>query len=209
MRLLCGALLVAANSVAAASCGTRPAEQKPAVYVPPVGQSAAAERIVLTRAEIQRALAMGYFVGPVTTILNVHSQLHYGDYRWDDFGEPPGRVWISIDLHRQLLSVFRGPNEIGTAVILYGAHSNETPIGTFVILAKFRNHRSVTYDGASMPYTLRLTSDGVSIHGSNVREGFATHGCIGVPIQFAAKLFNAASVGDDVIIFDRDRAKAS
>jgi lipoprotein-anchoring transpeptidase ErfK/SrfK len=54
-----------------------------------------------------------------------------------------------------------------------------------------------------MPYTLRLTADGVSIHASDVRPGFATHGCIGVPKGFAAKLFAATSVGDEVIIVSR------
>ncbi len=40
-----------------------------------------------------------------------------------------------------------------------------------------------------MPYMLRLTNDGVAIHGSNVRQGYATHGCIGVPTDFAKLLF--------------------
>jgi lipoprotein-anchoring transpeptidase ErfK/SrfK len=51
-----------------------------------------------------------------------------------------------------------------------------------------------------MPYTLRLTDDGVSIHGSTVRWGAATHGCIGVPLEFARRLFEASRVGDDVLI---------
>jgi lipoprotein-anchoring transpeptidase ErfK/SrfK len=51
-----------------------------------------------------------------------------------------------------------------------------------------------------MPYTLRLTGDGVSIHGSNVRRGFATHGCIGIPKAFAAKVFAAVKTGDEVLI---------
>jgi lipoprotein-anchoring transpeptidase ErfK/SrfK len=51
-----------------------------------------------------------------------------------------------------------------------------------------------------MPYTLRLTGDGVSIHASNVREGHATHGCIGLPEPFARKLFDQAKVGDAVVI---------
>jgi lipoprotein-anchoring transpeptidase ErfK/SrfK len=98
-----------------------------------------------------------------------------------------------------MLSVFRGGHEIGTAVILYGADSVPTPVGKFPILAKMKDHRSATYD-ARMPYTLRLTSDGVSIHASNVRWGYATHGCIGIPEGFAAKLFSAAHVGDEVLI---------
>jgi len=40
----------------------------------------------------------------------------------------------------------------------------------------------------------------VAIHGSNVREGYATHGCIGVPLEFARLLFGAAVKGDQVVI---------
>jgi lipoprotein-anchoring transpeptidase ErfK/SrfK len=125
--------------------------------------------------------------------------MQYGDYRWDDKGVPEGPTWIRIDLKSQILSVFRNGQEIGTAVILYGADGLATPTGKFPVLAKLQNHRSQTYD-APMPYTLRLTADGVSIHGSNVRWGYATHGCVGVPTAFAAKLFDAVSVGDEALI---------
>ena len=125
--------------------------------------------------------------------------MSYGDYRWDEQGVPAGPVWIRVDLKSQIISIFRSGHEIGTAVILYGADGVPTPTGKFPILAKLKDHRSATYD-APMPYTLRLTGDGVSIHASNVRWGYATHGCIGVPADFAAKLFDAASVGDEVLI---------
>ena len=97
------------------------------------------------------------------------------------------------------MSVFRAGNEIGTAVIVYGGDNKETPVGKLHILGKARNHRSSLYD-AEMPYTLRLTDDGVSIHGSSVRWGAATHGCIGVPIDFAQHVFDATKVGDEVTI---------
>ena len=45
-----------------------------------------------------------------------------------------------------------------------------------------------------------LTNDGVAIHGSSVREGWATHGCIGVPLDFARLLFAAATKGTEVVI---------
>jgi lipoprotein-anchoring transpeptidase ErfK/SrfK len=51
-----------------------------------------------------------------------------------------------------------------------------------------------------MPYTLRLTGDGVAIHGSQVRWGAATHGCVGVPSEFARHLFAVTKVGDPVLI---------
>ncbi|HVI06201.1 MAG TPA: L,D-transpeptidase family protein, partial [Sphingomicrobium sp.] len=113
---------------------------------------------------------------------------------------PSGPIWIRVDLGSQLLSVFRAGHEIGTAVILYGANDVPTPTGKFPILAKMKDHNSATYDDAPMPDTLRLTNDGVSIHASNVRWGYATHGCIGIPTDFAAELFNAASIGDEVFI---------
>jgi lipoprotein-anchoring transpeptidase ErfK/SrfK len=133
--------------------------------------------------------------------------MNYGDHIWDEGAIPQGQTWILVDLKSQLLSVFRGGHEIGASVILFGADDKRTPSGTFPILAKLKNHRSSIYD-APMPYTLRLTGDGISIHGSQVREGLATNGCVGVPEAFAAKLFPAVSKGTRVIIVS-ERHQAS
>jgi lipoprotein-anchoring transpeptidase ErfK/SrfK len=133
------------------------------------------------------------------SLLAVRSPLHYGDYVWNEAGVPRGATWIRIDLRSQLISIFRAGNEIGTAVVVYGGDDRQTPLGTLHILAKARDHRSSLYD-AEMPYTLRLTDDGVSIHASSVRWGAATHGCIGVPLGFARRLFEATRVGDEVVI---------
>ena len=167
-------------------------------------------RISLSPAQVRQAYSAGLIDRPIKSLLDVRDPMDYGDYRWDDRGIPAGPVWIRIDLKSQLLSVFRSGHEIGTAVILYGTDGLPTPTGKFPILAKWKDHRSATYDNAPMPYTLRLTKDGVAIHGSNVRWGFATHGCIGIPKDFAAKLFGVVHVGDEVLIVPaRHRAKAS
>jgi hypothetical protein len=136
----------------------------------------------------------------IKSLLNITSPLKYGEYIWDDHGVPPGKIWILVDLKGQLISVFRGRYEIGTAVTLYGAPQYPTPTGHFRVLARMKDHFSRTYDNAPMPYTLRLTNDGVSIHGNNVLEGYASHGCVGVPLDFAKKLFGQARVGDEVFI---------
>lgn len=136
---------------------------------------------------------------PIHSLINVRGQLRYGQFVWNMAGVPPGRVWIRIDLGRQLMSVFRGGDEIGTTVILYGADKKPTPRGRFSVLARLKDHRSSLYN-AVMPYTLRLTGDGVAIHGSNVRRGAATHGCVGVPTAFAAHLFEVVRVGSQVTI---------
>ena len=157
-------------------------------------------RVEVSPASVRDAYAKGLVAAPIKTVLNVPGRMIYGDYLWDDKGVAAGRVWVRVDLRSQILSVFRGEHEIGTAVVLYGADGLPTPTGKFPVLAKLKDHRSATYDNAPMPYTLRLTPDGVSIHGSNVRWGYATHGCVGVPAAFAAKLFAAVSVGDEVLI---------
>jgi hypothetical protein len=159
----------------------------------------ASDRVALPQASTRQALAKGLILHPVSSILAVPGRMQYGDYRWDDKGVAKGPTWVRVDLKSQIISIFRGGDEIGTAVILYGADGLPTPTGKFPILAKLKDHRSQTYD-APMPYTLRLTADGVSIHGSNVRWGYATHGCVGVPTAFAAKLFENVSVGTEVLI---------
>jgi hypothetical protein len=198
------AFLLGGTTAAALSLGNAPPKAAPtaASQAEPVAHG----RVVVAAASNREALAEGLILQPVSTILAVPGRMHYGDYRWDEDGVPQGRVWVRVDLKSQIISVFRGGQEIGTAVILYGADGLPTPTGTFPVLAKLKDHRSQTYD-APMPYTLRLTGDGVSIHASNVRWGYATHGCIGVPEAFAAKLFDAVAVGDDVLIVGQTKAK--
>jgi lipoprotein-anchoring transpeptidase ErfK/SrfK len=173
----------------------------------PPAQAPAPDRIAVAQASVRDAYAKGLIARPISTVLNVPARMSYGDFRWDDKGVPAGPTWVRVDLGSQILSVFRGGHEIGTAVILYGADGMPTPTGKFPILAKLKDHRSQTYD-AAMPYTLRLTGDGVSIHGSNVRWGYATHGCVGVPSAFAARLFDAVAVGDEVLIVGGERRRA-
>ena len=135
----------------------------------------------------------------IHSLLNVPERMHYGEYVWNEAGAPPGAVWIRVDLDSQLVSVFRSGHEIGSAVILYGDPTKPTPSGAFTVLEKAQDHYSRSYD-APMPYMLRLTRDGVAIHASAVQRGAATHGCIGVPMAFARKLFAVVHTGDPVFV---------
>jgi hypothetical protein len=135
----------------------------------------------------------------IKSLIKIPAPLDYGKYVWNDDDVPPGRVWVLVDLSKQTMSVFRDGNEIGTAVVLYGAQEVPTPIGRFTVLERDKYHWSNIYD-APMPFTLRLTNDGVAIHGSAVQSGFATHGCLGVPTEFAKLLFDQMRVGDEVLV---------
>ncbi len=137
----------------------------------------------------------------VRRILDIPGPLKMGEHHWDESGAPAdGPIVITVDLEAQVLSIFRGGYEIGAAAILYGRDDKPTPLGAFPITQKKARHVSNLY-GSPMPYMMRMTNDGISIHGSDsVAPGFATHGCVAVPTAFAKKLFEAAKLGDVVIV---------
>lgn len=159
---------------------------------------------VVQNVPVERTRSQPVAVDPhalaVKSVLPIHGPFRHGDYAWDESRAPAvGPVIITVDLKAQTLSVFRAGHEIGAAVILYGADDKPSPLGAFPITQKDADHVSNLYD-APMPYMLRLTNDGVAIHGSDVQWGNATHGCIGVPTAFARKLFGVTKLGDLVII---------
>lgn len=141
----------------------------------------------------------------VKSILPINGPIKFGEYHWDAARAPAtGPMVITVDLEARTISVFRDGNEIGAAAILKGYGDKPTPVGIFPISEKDADHVSTIYD-APMPYMMRLTGDGVSIHGSKVEKGYATNGCIGVPEAFAKLVFEQARLGDRVIITDGKR----
>lgn len=145
-------------------------------------------------------LASRLFIPPGTaSLLKVPAVMRHGDFVWNEQGIPKGQIKIWVDLRRQMISAFRNGHEIGTAVIVYGAEDRTSPEGRFPILNKQRHYHSRTYD-APMPASLFITNDGVALHGSPMSSRRASHGCIGLPVAFAEKLFDASSVGDVVEI---------
>jgi hypothetical protein len=137
----------------------------------------------------------------IKSILPIEGTIRYGDWFWDESAAPAsGKLVITVDLDARVISAFRDGHEIGTAVALLGTPAHPTPVGTFPILTKEKDNVSEKYNNTPMPYTLRLTWAGIAIHGSPVMNGYASHGCVGVPDDFAARLFAAAKLGDEVII---------
>ncbi|VVS98678.1 L,D-transpeptidase family protein [Erythrobacter sp. EC-HK427] len=139
----------------------------------------------------------------IRRVLPIDGPIRYGEWYWDDEGVPDGPLVMTVDLQARVISVFRGGYEIGAAAALLGTEAHPTPTGVFPILTKERHNVSEKYNNAPMPWTLRLTWDGIAIHGgSEVELGYASHGCIGVPDEFVSRLFDIAELGDVVIITD-------
>ena len=139
----------------------------------------------------------------ITRELPIVEWLRPGEYSWDAEAAAAarGETIIVVNIRSRVLSAYRDGVEIGRSSILYGWEEHPTPLGTFPILEKRRDHRSNLYD-APMPHMQRLTWDGVALHGSpRLADDVATHGCIGLPREFAALLFEATRVGDRVIVW--------
>ena len=193
--LLVTAMLTSAPGDAAIQQATR-------VTLPGSQASKADSAPTIAASQITTPQQAGYAIKSVMTI---DGPLGHGNYYWDESRAPAeGPMLITVDLEAQTLSVFRDGHEIGVAVILYGTPEKPTPLGAFPITQKDADHVSNIYD-APMPYMMRLTNDGVAIHGSDVEWGYGTRGCIGVPTAFAKMLFEQVKLGDTVIITNGQR----
>lgn len=123
----------------------------------------------------------------------------HGAFIWNDDNVPAGPMLVLVDTKTQLMHVFQGGREVGVAVVLYGADDSPTPLGVHSVKWKKAKHRSSIF-GSPMPYTLNLTGDGIAVHGSNVRWGWGTNGCIGIPVAFAELLFARMAIGDKIVV---------
>jgi lipoprotein-anchoring transpeptidase ErfK/SrfK len=193
-----GVLLMLGSAVGAyqALDAMNPPARKPVAAAPAPQPHAAASLGTATPAAAPKQQP---FV--IKRILPIDGPIKYGQWFWDDKDVPSGPLVITIDLDARVLSVFRDGYEIGATAVLLGTDEHPTPLGTFPILSKERHNVSEKYGNAPMPWTLRLTGDGVAIHGGHaVQLGWASHGCIGAPNEFMTRLFAIAKVGDKAII---------
>ena len=144
------------------------------------------------------ASAQGSFVS-IAALERAGTDLKPGEYRLlvsFDRDEP---LAIVVDISHQLAGVYQGDQLVAVTTVSTGRTGYETPVGTFHVLAKSINHRSNLYD-APMPFTQRLTDDGVSIHAGSVTGSPASHGCIHLPTQMAKILYGATRLGTSVTV---------
>ncbi|MHA6334621.1 L,D-transpeptidase family protein [Qipengyuania sp. CAU 1752] len=152
-------------------------------------------------AQLQPASSAADEAFTVKRILDIDGPIKYGEWHWNTDNVPAdGAIVMTVDLEARVISVFKGGYEIGASAVLLGTDEHPTPLGTFPIKYKMRHNVSEKYDNAPMPYSMFLTNDGIALHGSDVQNGYASHGCIGMPDDFAAKVFAVAKKGDKVII---------
>lgn len=121
---------------------------------------------------------------------------------WQPERSPSGTVLLIVSIPEQRVHVYRGGIEIGNSPCSTGKPGHRTPTGVFTILEKERRHVSSIYKGAQMPNMERLTWTGIALHAGNLPGYPASHGCVRLPLEFSALLFDVTQLGAAVIIAD-------
>lgn len=136
------------------------------------------------------------------------ADLEPGEFVWNPAAADIGPILVLVSLQEQRAYVYRNGVEIGVTTISSGKPGHGTPTGVFVILQKDRDHRSSKYNNAPMPYTQRLTWDGVALHAGGLPGYPSSHGCVHLPSQFAEELFAVSPMGMTVVVVDEHSAPA-
>jgi hypothetical protein len=123
------------------------------------------------------------------------------------FGDmPKGPLQLVVSLAHQNVTLYSNGQRIAQAPVSTGTPSRPTPTGVFSIIEKDRWHHSNLYDNAPMFYMHRLTWSGVAMHEGVLPGVPASHGCIRLPREFAARLWAVSKLGVRVVVARNDVA---
>jgi lipoprotein-anchoring transpeptidase ErfK/SrfK len=125
-----------------------------------------------------------------------------------------GAKRIEISLERQWLYAYLGDELIFDAPVSTGKDDWETPIGSFKIFQKFEKtdmkgddkERGEKWDVKDVPHAMYFREGGFAIHGTYWHNVFGTgarlsHGCVNLPLDAAAQLYEWAPLGTPVIVY--------
>ena len=111
-----------------------------------------------------------------------------------------------VSLSSQRITVYDAKGWTLRAPVSSGQKGRETPAGIFSVIQKEEDHYSNLYDDAYMPHMQRITWSGIALHGGVLPGYAASHGCVRMPYDFAARLFDATTMGIRIIVAPTDVA---
>jgi lipoprotein-anchoring transpeptidase ErfK/SrfK len=118
-----------------------------------------------------------------------------------DFGPlPKGPLQIVVSIADQHVTLYSNGSRVAQGPVSTGVPGRPTPTGVFSIIQKDRFHHSNLYSNAPMPFMERITWSGVALHEGPLPGYPASHGCIRLSHDFAARLWVVARLGVRVIV---------
>ncbi|MEX1119082.1 MAG: L,D-transpeptidase family protein [Terrimicrobiaceae bacterium] len=146
---------------------------------------------------------------------------------WDGNGVS-GAPSIVVSIPRQTASFYKGDKLVGVSAISSGKDGHATPAGNYKIIEKKVHHASNLYgnyvdaagtpvmkgvavktdpmppgtrfEGAPMPYWMRLTTSGVGLHQGFLPGVPDSRGCIRLPETMAKIYFESVALGTRVTV---------
>lgn len=148
---------------------------------------------------------------------------------WDGAGVS-GSPSMVINLSKQTASFYKGDKLVGVSAISSGREGFDTPAGNYKIIQKNIDHKSNLYgdyvdasgtvvtanvdvkkdpcpagahfQGAPMPYFMRLTNSGVGMHQGFLPGVPDSHGCIRMPEKMVKIFWDNAPLGTPVTVIN-------
>jgi len=121
---------------------------------------------------------------------------------------PKGPLQIVVSIADQHVTLYSNGVRVTQSPISTGVPGRPTPTGVFSIIQKDRFHHSNLYSNAPMPFMERITWSGVALHEGPLPGYPASHGCIRLTHDFAARLWQITRLGVRVIVARNDVAPA-
>jgi L,D-transpeptidase catalytic domain len=119
----------------------------------------------------------------------------------NDFGEiPKGPLQIIVSIADQHVTLYSNGVRVVQSPVSTGVAGHPTPMGVFSVIQRDRYHRSNIYSNAPMPFMQRITWSGIAMHEGPLPGHPASHGCIRLTHDFAARLWVSSKLGARVIV---------
>jgi lipoprotein-anchoring transpeptidase ErfK/SrfK len=132
------------------------------------------------------------------------------DYSEDLFVAPTpkagngGERWMEVNLSMQYMWAWEGDVAVMESYVSTGREGFETPTGTFYVNSKIESQTmegvlgGEYYNVPDVPWVMYFTDMGHAIHGAYWHNNFGavmSHGCINLPLDVAAWMYDWAPIG--------------
>lgn len=118
---------------------------------------------------------------------------------------------IVVDLSDQWLYVYEAGELVMTSPVSTGRDDFNTPLGTHRVIWKAAlrtmkgTSNGITWEVPNVPHAMYLTETGVALHGTYWHKSFGSgvrlsHGCVNLPMDVAAVLYDWANIGTAVVV---------
>jgi lipoprotein-anchoring transpeptidase ErfK/SrfK len=116
---------------------------------------------------------------------------------------------IVVSISQQILRAYKGDQVVMSSYVSTGRAGFDTPPGSFAVLTKLPSQTmegvigGEYYHVPDVPWVLYFTNSGHALHGTYWHNNFGmpmSHGCVNLPLDVAAWLYNWAPRGTPVFV---------